>query len=403
MQRIVIVGAGQAAGWAVSTLRQHGFLGEIHVVSNEERVFYERPPLSKQVLSKEASYDSLHLFSAEQMQDFNIEWHKPAVATQVDRQQKHVVLESGQVLPYDKLLIATGSRARVPVNTWQFIPNVVTLRNVQDCERLAEILQHTQNLAVIGGGWIGLEIAATARKQGKQVHVFEYGDRLCARSVSPDVSEFLQNMHQQQGTQIHLNSKNVHLIEAGQHQVEVVNHPNASELFDCVVVGAGADIAKELGVSAGLDVKDGIVVNGFGQTSDQDIYAAGDVAIHPSLGYCIQSWANAQNQAIATAKSSLGMDSEYLDIPWLWSDQYHYNIQILGTYQPEKTKQIVLRQNAADQCSYLYLDEQNCLINMIAINDSKLVKLAKRWMQSNTVLDPKLLADPEFNVMKLKP
>ncbi|MCF0264432.1 NAD(P)/FAD-dependent oxidoreductase [Acinetobacter guillouiae] len=403
MQRIVIVGAGQAAGWAVSTLRQHGFLGEIHVVSNEERVFYERPPLSKQVLSKEASYDSLHLFSAEQMQDFNIEWHKPAVATQVDRQQKHVVLESGQVLPYDKLLIATGSRARVPVNTWQFIPNVVTLRNVQDCERLAEILQHTQKLAVIGGGWIGLEIAATARKQGKQVHVFEYGDRLCARSVSPDVSEFLQNMHQQQGTQIHLNSKNVHLIEAGQHQVEVVNHPNASELFDCVVVGAGADIAKELGVSAGLDVKDGIVVNGFGQTSDQDIYAAGDVAIHPSLGYCIQSWANAQNQAIATAKSMLGMDTEYLDIPWLWSDQYHYNIQILGTYQPEKTKQIVLRQNAADQCSYLYLDEQNCLINMIAINDSKLVKLAKRWMQSNTVLDPKLLADPEFNVMKLKP
>lgn len=403
MERIVIVGAGQAAGWAVSTLRQSGFLGEIHVVSNEDQVFYERPPLSKQVLSKEASYESLNLFSTEQMQEFNIQWHKPAVAAQVDRQQKQVVLESGQILPYDKLLIATGSRARVPVNTWQFIPNVVTLRNVQDCERLAEILQHAQKLAVVGGGWIGLEIAATARKQGKEVHIFEYGDRLCARSVSPDVSDFLKAMHQQQGTQIHLNSKNLHLIEAGHHKVEVVNHPNTSELFDCVVVGAGADIAKELGVNAGLDVKDGIVVNCFGQTSDQDIYAAGDVAIHPSLGYCIQSWANAQNQAIAAAKSMLGIETEYTDIPWLWSDQYHFNIQILGTYQPERTKQTVVRRSTDDQCSYLYLDDQNCLINMIAINDSKLVKLAKRWMQSNTVLDPKLLADPEFNVMKLKP
>ncbi|EEH70281.1 MULTISPECIES: NAD(P)/FAD-dependent oxidoreductase [Acinetobacter] len=403
MERIVIVGAGQAAGWAVSTLRQNGFLGEIHVVSNEDQVFYERPPLSKQVLSKEASYESLNLFSTEQMQEFNIQWHKPAVAAQVDRQQKQVVLESGQILPYDKLLIATGSRARVPVNTWQFIPNVVTLRNVQDCERLAEILQHAQKLAVVGGGWIGLEIAATARKQGKEVHIFEYGDRLCARSVSPDVSDFLKAMHQQQGTQIHLNSKNLHLIEAGHHKVEVVNHPNTSELFDCVVVGAGADIAKELGVNAGLDVKDGIVVNCFGQTSDQDIYAAGDVAIHPSLGYCIQSWANAQNQAIAAAKSMLGIETEYTDIPWLWSDQYHFNIQILGTYQPERTKQTVVRRSTDDQCSYLYLDDQNCLINMIAINDSKLVKLAKRWMQSNTVLDPKLLADPEFNVMKLKP
>lgn len=403
MERIVIVGAGQAAGWAVSTLRQNGFLGEIHVVSNEDQVFYERPPLSKQVLSKEASYESLNLFSTEQMQEFNIQWHKPAVAAQVDRQQKQVVLESGQILPYDKLLIATGSRARVPVNTWQFIPNVVTLRNVQDCERLAEILQHAQKLAVVGGGWIGLEIAATARKQGKEVHIFEYGDRLCARSVSPDVSDFLKAMHEQQGTQIHLNSKNLHLIEAGHHKVEVVNHPNTSELFDCVVVGAGADIAKELGVNAGLDVKDGIVVNCFGQTSDQDIYAAGDVAIHPSLGYCIQSWANAQNQAIAAAKSMLGIETEYTDIPWLWSDQYHFNIQILGTYQPERTKQTVVRRSTDDQCSYLYLDDQNCLINMIAINDSKLVKLAKRWMQSNTVLDPKLLADPEFNVMKLKP
>lgn len=403
MERIVIVGAGQASGWAVSTLRQNGFSGEIHVVSNEDQVFYERPPLSKQVLSREADYESLSLFSADQIESFNIQWHKPAFATQLDRQHKQVILQDGKTLPYDKLLIATGSRARIPVKTWQFIPNVLTLRNVQDCEYLAERLEKANKVAVVGGGWIGLEIAATARKQGKQVHVFEYGDRLCARSVSPELSSVLKQIHEQQGTVIHLKSKHLHLVEAYQQKVEVVNYPQASELFDCVVVGAGAEIAKELGSNAGLDVKDGIVVNCFGQTSDQDIYAAGDVAIHPGLGYCIQSWANAQNQAIAAAKSMLGIATEYNDIPWLWSDQYHFNIQILGNYQPEKTKKVIIRQGGEDQVSYLYLDHENRLLNMVAINDSKLVKLAKRWIQSETQLNPEQLQDPEFNVMKLKP
>ncbi|MCU4413585.1 FAD-dependent oxidoreductase [Acinetobacter sp. WU_MDCI_Axc73] len=403
MERIVVVGAGQAAGWAVSTLRQEGYSGEIHVVSNEHQTFYERPPLSKQVLSKEASYDSLNLFSPEQIDAFSVQWHKPDLATQIDRDHKRVVLESGKILPYDKLLIATGSRARVPVNTWKEISNVVTLRDVQDCERLAGLLEHADSIAIIGGGWIGLEIAATARKQGKTVHVFEYADRLCGRSVSPEVSAFLKEIHEQQGTQIHLNSKNLHLIESSDQTIQVLNHPEVAQIFDCVVVGAGAEIAKELGVDAGLDVKDGIVVNCYGQTSDADIYAAGDVAIHPVLGYCIQSWANAQNQAIAAAKSMLGVATEYVDIPWLWSDQYHFNIQILGTYQPQLNPNVVVRKTSPTQVSYLYLDEQSRLINMIAINDSKLVKLAKRWIQNGTVLNPEQLTDPEFNVMKLKP
>ena len=403
MERIVVVGAGQAAGWAVSTLRQEGFQGEIHVVSNEHQIFYERPPLSKQVLSKEASYESLNLFSAEQMAAFSVQLHKPDLATQIDRDHKQVILESGKILPYDKLLIATGSRARVPVNSWKDISNVVTLRDVQDCERLANLLEKAESLAIIGGGWIGLEIAATARKQGKQVHVFEYAERLCGRSVSPEVSEFLKEIHEQQGTHIHLNSKNLHLIESSHQTVQVLNHPEVAQTFDCVVVGAGAEIAKELGVNAGLDVKDGIVVNCYGQTSDADIYAAGDVAIHPVLGYCIQSWANAQNQAIAAAKSMLGVATEYSDIPWLWSDQYQFNIQILGTYQPQSNPNLIIRQSSPAQLSYLYLDEHNRLMNLIAVNDPKLVKLAKRWIQNSTVLDPKLLTDPEFNVMKLKP
>lgn len=402
MNKIVIVGAGQAAGWAVHTLRGQGFTGEIHVVSNETHVFYERPPLSKQVLAQEAELTSLNLFSEDQISDFSVIWHKPDHAVRLDTTDKTVHLESGKVLPYDKLLIATGSRARVPVATWSSMQNVYTLRDIQDCQSLAEKIKSAEHIAVIGGGWIGLEIAATACQQGKKVEIFEYGSRLCARSVSPEVSDYLKKLHENAGVVVHLNATKLHLIEAPNQKVEVFYDEIRLKQFDCVVVGAGAEIAKELAVLAKLDVKDGIVVNAFGQSSDANIYAAGDVAIHPTLGYCIQSWANAQNQAIATAKSMLGEMTAYQDIPWLWSDQYQCNIQILGTYQPEKTHQMIVRQINETQQAFLYLNEQNQLLNMISVNDSKLVKLGKRWMTSQRELDPAQLQDIDFNLMQLK-
>ena len=402
MNKIVIVGAGQAAGWAVHTLRNQGYDGEIHVVSNEDSVFYERPPLSKQVLSKEATVESLNLFSPDQVDEFSVIWHKPDLAVKIDKQDKCVHLQSGKALAYDKLLIATGSRARIPVADWASFKNVYTLRDIQDCHTLAEQFKTAENIAVIGGGWIGLEIAATARKQGKNVEIFEYGSRLCARSVSPEVSDFLKALHEEAGTKIHLNATELSLNEVEQHKVEIHAGPLGQATFDCVVVGAGAEISKELAVEAELDVKDGIVVNEFGQSSDADIYAAGDVAIHPALGYCIQSWANAQNQAISAAKSMLGELTSYQDVPWLWSDQYQCNIQILGTYQPEKTSQVVIRKTNSTQQSFFYLDDQNRLINMIAVNEAKLVKLAKRWLANATTLDPQQLQDLDFNLMKLK-
>lgn len=402
MNKIVIVGAGQAAGWAVHTLRNQGYAGEIHVVSNEDQVFYERPPLSKQVLAEEATCESLNLFSPSQIDEFSVIWHKPDLALNIDKSEKSVQLQSGKTLSYDKLLIATGSRARVPVSTWASIEHVYTVRDIKDCQKLAEKLKSAENIAVIGGGWIGLEIAATARKKGKHVELFEYGSRLCARSVSPEVSDYLKALHEKAGTAVHLNATKLHLIESTDGKVEVFDADIKLKQFDCVVVGAGAEIATELAVQAELQTKDGVIVNEFGQTSDADIYAAGDVAIHPQLGFCIQSWANAQNQAISAAKSMLGELTPYQDIPWLWSDQYEQNIQILGTYQPDLTNQIVIRKTSEDQVSFFYLNKDNQLINMIAVNDSKVVKLAKRWLASSKVLNPNELQNPDFNLMKLK-
>lgn len=402
MEKIIVVGAGQAAGWAIHTLRNQGFAGEIHVVSDEEHVFYERPPLSKQVLAQEASIESLNLFSVDQITEFSVHWHKPDRATSINKASKTVQLKSGKSLDYDKLLIATGSRARMPVQTWSEFQNVMTLRDITDCQNLAEKFASAEKIAVVGGGWIGLEIAATARKQGKTVEILEYGSRLCARSVSPEVSDYLFQLHESNGTKVHLNATQLNLLEKDDDKIQVSNGDVILDTFDCVVVGAGAEIAKELAVDAMLHVKDGIVVDAYGQTSDQHIYAAGDVATHPSLGYCIQSWANAQNQAIATAKSMLGQLTAYEDIPWLWSDQYQSNIQILGVYQPDITHSVVIRKVDSTQQSFFYLNDQNQLINMIAVNDAKLIKLAKRWIASDRVLDPKELEDPDFNLMKLK-
>ena len=146
MNRIVIVGAGQAAGWAVHTLRGQGYSGEIHVVSNEDQVFYERPPLSKQVLSQEAEIESLNLFSADQVNDFSVTWHKPDHAVKLDKADKTVHLESGKVLAYDKLLIATGSRARIPVSAWSSMHNVYTMRDIKDCQKLAEKLKSVRTI-----------------------------------------------------------------------------------------------------------------------------------------------------------------------------------------------------------------------------------------------------------------
>lgn len=401
ISRIVIIGAGQAGAWAAHTLRQQGYNGSIAVVSNESQVFYERPPLSKQVLAGEMSPAATSLFSDEAVAAMNIEWHKPDTATFIDRTLKQVQLASGKHLPYDKLIITTGSRAKVPVAAWRDIQGVHTLRTIADADRLGKELVTGRRIAIVGGGWIGLEVAATARKQGLKVSVLELGDRLCARSVSKDVSEFLYQLHRKNGVEVKLACGAIDLKSGEGNSVSVTSDGDEN-LFDVVVLGVGAEIATELGRDAGLEITSGIVVDEYGKTSDPDIFAAGDVAIHPQLGFCIQSWANAQNQAISAAKSVLGEASVYEETPWLWSDQYTSNIQILGV--PGNGEGVDIQRIISDeQMSFIRLDQEGRLESLIAINDSKIVKLGKRWIKAKTQLPADLLEDPAANLMALKP
>ena len=395
--RIVIIGGGQAGGWAVKTLRDEGFNGEICVVAEEEWDFYERPPLSKAALL-EAEPTLPRLFSEEAQQALNLTWFRPLRAESIDRDNKTLALGNGETLAYDQLLIATGGRARLPGDAWAQHPQVYTLRHWQDAQRLKQQLASATRLAIVGGGWIGLEIAASARKCGVAVTLYEQQSALCMRSVSVEVSQALAQLHREQGVDIRCGCGALELED--DNGLPTLHCDGQRETFDAVVVGIGVDLNLELAREAGLAIERGIVVDAQGRSSDAAIFAAGDVAQHHQYGLCIQSWAFAQNQAVATAKAMLNSQADgYDEAPWLWSDQYDRNIQILGI--PQAGSRTIVRDDPKGAL-YFSLNADGRLSQLVAFNDARTVKLAKRWMAAGRDLSDVPLADLTFSLMSLR-
>jgi 3-phenylpropionate/trans-cinnamate dioxygenase ferredoxin reductase subunit len=395
---IVIIGGGQAGGWAAKTLRDRGYSGRLSVISDEPYDFYERPPLSKAALL-DGSAPLSRLFSEEVVAGMNIDWYRPLRAEAIDGQQQIVTLSDGSQLQFDQLLIATGGRPRLPDARWAKHPRVMTLRSWDDAARLRQGLQQCQKLAIVGGGWIGLEIAASARKLGVDVTVFERQPALCMRSVGAGVSQALLELHQQQGVTVHCDCGEI-TLEDREGEAWIGSASSAAQPFDLVVVGIGVELNLELAHSAGLKLEGGIVVDGQGRTSHPAIFAAGDVARHPTLGLCLQSWAYAQNQAISTACAMLdAFAAPYDDVAWLWSDQYDANIQILGV--PTGGVHQIVRRTPQSQL-FFTLNADRQLVQLVAFNDARTIKLGKRWLASGRVLDPQQLADVEFSLMALK-
>lgn len=404
MNKIVVVGAGQAAIWTAKTLRSEGYAGSITIIGDEDHAFYERPPLSKQVLLGEATHESLKIFKDEIVDELNIELLKPVKVTRIDRQNKTVYTNSDQAISYDKLLIATGSKAKIPVKEWSSFHNVVSLRNIEDSLHIEKKLSNVDKVGIIGGGWIGLEVAASLSKRNIDVTVYEMNDRLCARSVSQEVSDYLLELHEQHGVHIKLSCKNIDLNQSDANQsINIRINDDDIAAYDLVFLGTGAHINKEIAEVSGLETSDGIVVDKYCQTSDPNIYAAGDVAIHPNLGFCIQSWSNAQHQGVIAAQSMLEQKIAYEETPWLWSDQYDKNIQILGSPVDIDHCQLVIRADDTGDDCFFYLNSKKKLHYLVAVNNNKIVKIAKRWIKAELPLNPDVLKDKSFNLMKIKP
>jgi 3-phenylpropionate/trans-cinnamate dioxygenase ferredoxin reductase subunit len=400
MSGIVIIGAGQAGGWVAKTLRAEGYAERITLVGDEPHPPHERPPLSKAVLAGAAVPESTHLFKAEEFAKLGLDFRPGTRATGIDRATKRVTFESSEAIGYDRLVLCTGSRVRkLPVPG---ADAVLYLRTIDDAARLRGHLGAGRHLVVIGGGWIGLEVAATARKSGAAVTVIEALDRVCARAVPPEVSRHLEALHRRNGVELVL-GHGVKAIEDSAGRPAVTLADGRRIAGDAIAVGIGIVPNVELAQAAGLAVDNGIVVDEQCRTSDPAIFAAGDCASTPlaCLGRRVrlESWANAQNQAIVAAKAALGRDVRYDELPWFWSDQYDMNLQILGF--PDRWPEPVVRGDPArGGFSQFYLDGDR-VAAIVSVNAPRDLRAAKKLVETRKPVRAEHLADPAVQLQRL--
>lgn len=404
--KTVIIGAGQAGAWVARTLRQHAPEAQIVLVGQEAHPPYERPPLSKEVMSG-AQPAPPCLLSIQQAQELDIQLELGVTAVAIERDRRRVLLDHGQPLPYDTLVLATGGRARRPNISGGSLDGVYTLRSLDDASQIRSALRPDRRLLVVGGGWIGLEVAATARRLGLQVTVIENGPRLCARSVPANVSNFLLQLHQRQGVNMQLNGAVTAIDRPNPAGPLQVHTHQGTRQADVVVFGIGLEPNIELASACGLLVENGIVVDANGRTSDPSIYAAGDVANQPcswstastKTRVRLESWANAQNRGIALGEVLAGKALAQQDLPWFWSDQYDVNLQVLGIPSEDGTH--VLRGSVDEMRFCMFQVVEGRLRSAIAVNMAKELKLAKRWHTQNRCPDISELGDPATRLERL--
>lgn len=367
----VIVGGGQAGGWIAKTLRREGFPGPITLLGAEPHAPYERPPLSKATLSGGTTSPTDVVLSEEEARSLDIDMRLADPVANIDRYAKTVRCRSGATIPYDKLFLTTGSSPRVP-DWYQPHTRMHLLRTIDDAIMLRGALTQSSKLLIVGGGWIGLEVASTARRLGLEVIVVEAQPHLCMRSLPPQIGTWLAEYHRREGVQV-ITSQEVKAVHSTVDGVTVRLADGRLLTADIVLAGIGNIPEVTLAAAAGLVVANGIVVDSKGRSSDPDIFAAGDVASFKCqrTGVLVrrESWANAQNQAIAVARSALGATEAYDELPWLWSEQFGVNIQMAG--YPELGVTVLKRvASEGDAVTWVALDGDGSPVGVVSVSDA---------------------------------
>jgi 3-phenylpropionate/trans-cinnamate dioxygenase ferredoxin reductase component len=342
-ERVVIVGAGQAGAQVAISLRQLGFAGDITLLGEEAEPPYQRPPLSKAYMSGEMALERTLIRSPGYYAKSAIELVPGARVERILPNERAIVVGDRQ-LPYDVLALCTGTRARRLGLSGEDLAGVFYLRTLLDSERIRAAVRPHARAVIIGGGYIGLEVAASLTKLGCKVQVVEALDRVMNRVVAPPVSAFFARQHAARGVEI-VTLATVAELVGGAVVERVVCRDGRSLPADIVVVGIGAVPNDELARDAGLVVDNGIVVDEFGRTSDPAIFAAGDVTNHPNALFArrlrLESVHNAMAQAKAVAQAIAGQPVPYAEVPWFWSDQYDLKLQIAGVGDPDD--ELILR------------------------------------------------------------
>ena len=396
---VVIVGAGQGGLQAAESLRSGKYEGPIVILGEEDYAPYNRPPLSKAFLLGEYTQEQLIIRQPAVFEKKQIELRKGARATQVNAEDKTVTLEGGEVIEYSRLILATGSRARIPPIGNINAAGVHCLRTLDDTLAIAKEMDKVKNLVVVGGGFIGLEMAAVARKLGKQVTVVEFAERLMARVVSPMVSEYFLNLHQQQGCKILLNAAAAEVIsDAG--RVTALRLSDGSQLeADMVVLGVGVIPNQELAQSAGVECDAGVIVDSSGQTSIKDIYALGDCTAQRMPDGSLrrlESVQNAVEMAKSVAADILGMPKPFTAAPWFWSDQYHVKLQMVGLCAGYD--EVVVRGDENSDSFSWYYFRNGRLIAIDSVNSAADHMAGRKLLNADNNLSAEQAADVDFNV-----
>ena len=390
MSGIVIIGAGHAGGAAAGFLRQYGYAGAVTLIGAEPYLPYQRPPLSKAWLKDEAGIDDLYLrgdtFYGNQSIDTRLEMQ----VTTIDRSEKTISLADGSFVAYQHLILATGSKARpFAVPGAERVPHHV-LRTLDDAEALKNALQPGRRIGLIGAGYVGLEVAASARHLGCEVTIFEREPRILARVASEALSSFFTEIHMGRGaglitgcqvTELSLgtgNSKIVHLADGTTHT------------FDLLLVGIGALANDDLARHADLLCENGVVVDSEARTGDPAIFAIGDVTSRTLPFYAgrfrLESVPNALEQAKQAAAAITGFKPPVIEVPWFWSDQYEFKLQIAGLIQPD-TRALVRGDRATGNFSVFHLDSDNRLRTAECVSRPADFMAAKQLIARGIVLD----------------
>ena len=401
-ERVVIAGAGHAAGQLVASLKQQKFDGQIVLIGDEAYLPYQRPPLSKKFLSGDLAVERLYVKPPAFYDDPQIELRLETVITKIDRDSKTLRTESGDDISYDKLILALGSRVRRLTIDGADLAGVHYLRSIDDVDGIRAEMQNRKNAVIVGAGYIGLEVAAVARQLGLDVTVIEMTDRVMSRVVSPEISDFYQIEHTNQGVRLRLSTG----IQAmhGEGRIDAVETEDGELIpADFVVVGVGILPNTELAIEAGLRVDDGIVVDDRCQTSDPSIYAVGDCTRHPNAIYDRQLRLESVHNALEQAKTAVinicGGQSHYSQVPWFWSDQYDLKLQIAGL--STDYDDVIIRGNPADRSfACLYLRDGR-LIATDAVNSPKEFVHSKALIAGRKQLDRDRLADTDIPLKDL--
>ncbi|AWB93167.1 NAD(P)/FAD-dependent oxidoreductase [Aeromicrobium chenweiae] len=400
VDNIVVIGGGQAAAVAIRTLRRRGYDGAIVLVCEEPVRPYQRPPLSKEYLTH-GDEEGLFLLPEDWTDAQRVEVRTGVRASKISADDRAVLLEDGTILPADRILIATGGTPRRLHDAEG--ERIVHLRTKADADALRSRLQPGTRLIVVGAGFIGAEIASSARALGAHVTILEAGPAPLQRVLGTRLGQACAQMHHDAGVDLRLDFQVTGLEEDGDEVV--VSSPEGRLVADVVVVGIGIVPNVDVAVSSGIAVDNGIVVDEHCRTSMPHVYAAGDVAnhFHPLYGEHIrvEHFDNASKQASAAANNMIGRETVYADPHWFWSDQYGANLQFVGHADVDGAEPILRGTPGDETWGAFFLDEHQRLTAAFAVNGAEDIMVARELIAAQVPVDPRVLTDQTAPLMDL--